>query len=209
MNKLAIIVPFKSKGHKSRLRARFSEQERTELARMMLRHVLGTVLRSGLGESCFVVTSDEEAMGEARSRGASSIREKEDAGVNTAVRSALRRLKTFERFMVIPSDLPRLQTSDLTSAITLGDSLDIVLSPSATFTGTNLLLFSRSHALPLSYDDNSFWNHLSGASSKGLTVAVYAGKGVTLDLDTAGDARRLIGLGPANELTNFLRERMR
>jgi 2-phospho-L-lactate guanylyltransferase len=90
--------------------------------------------------------------------------------------------------LVLPSDLPLLRASDIRKILTLkSKGLDVVLSPSQAFDGTNALLFPRGSPVRLSYDDNSFWAHLASAASHGLSVGVYAGTGVMFDVDSPED----------------------
>ncbi|MDV3277542.1 MAG: 2-phospho-L-lactate guanylyltransferase [Nitrososphaerales archaeon] len=206
MKRLAVVVPFKGKDHKSRLSPHLDESERAKLAHLMLADVLKAVRGAGLGKRCFVISSDAAALREAAKKGAFGIREKADAGVNSAVRTALRTLGRFDSFMILPSDLALLSPSDLSRVMSLARQVSVVVSPSESFNGTNLMIFSRSKRPRLSYDDNSFWAHLASSASKRLTVGVYTGRGVTFDLDSISDGRQLLRLGRDTAAARFLRE---
>lgn len=209
MRKVAVIIPFKGRNHKSRMAGVLSESKRRRLALTMLGGVIGVVKEAGLGPSCFVVSSDETALKEVGVEGVTIVREDADAGVNSAVRTSLRALRDYDCFMVLPSDLARLTAADLERVLALSRIVSVVISPSASFTGTNLLLFRRGGAPALSYDDDSFWHHLANAASVGLSVGVYTGGGVTFDLDTPHDADTLLGLGVDSETSRFLRRELR
>ena len=161
---------------------------------------------AGLRKTCYLVSSDAEALKVAKSMGISSVRESADAGVNSAVRTAVRSLSSYDSFMVVPADLPALSSRDLKRAHALGRTVSVVISPSASFTGTNLLLFTRRRAPRLSYDRDSFWNHLASSASRGLSVGVYTGSGVTLDLDTQRDVKSLLASQPDSATARYLRE---
>jgi 2-phospho-L-lactate guanylyltransferase len=172
----------------------------------MLGEVLGAVAGTGLGESCYVVTSDLEALEVARSWGMIPVREGVDGGVNAAVRKGMRSTSEPE-LMVIPADLPLLSCSELEQAAALkSEGADVVISPSQALDGTNLLLFSRTAAVRLSYDVNSFWSHLEDAAKKDYSLAVYTGKGVIFDVDSASDLRRLAGANANTHSVAFARE---
>jgi 2-phospho-L-lactate/phosphoenolpyruvate guanylyltransferase len=192
MKGLWVIVPFKGKGKKSRLSPAVGPEERDELARAMLADVLRQLESSGLAPRAAVVSSDSVALRYAESVGAVVLRERGDRGVNAAVALGLRTLKGGGPFLVVPSDLPLLTLKDIKSVLRYHmEGFDVVLSPPRAFDGTNLFLFRRSGKVPLSYDGQSFWNHLSGAARRGMRVAVYTGEGAVTDVDSMEDLVRL------------------
>jgi len=202
----AVLVPFKGGGYKSRLSPILGPQERREVAYLLLNGVLRAVRNAGMEGRCHVVSSDPGARILARKAGSSFVQESRAAGVNAAVRFAMKRLGDAERVMVIPSDLPMLSPAELLRAEELGRAKSLVIAPSSSFGGTNLLLFSRHRAPALSYDNNSFWNHLAGAARLGLPTAVFTSRGVLFDLDTPADVANLLSLGINTRVARFLRK---
>jgi 2-phospho-L-lactate/phosphoenolpyruvate guanylyltransferase len=207
MTGVAVVIPFKGRNHKTRMSSVLGEPKRRRLALLMLASVIGVVKEAGLGADCHVVSSDESVLHEVGASDVSFVREATDSGVNGAVAAALRDLRGYDRFMVLPSDLATLTAAGLREAVALSETLSVVVSPSASFTGTNLLVFRRVTAPELSYDDDSFWHHLASAASLRLSVAVYTGGGVTFDLDTPLDAKFLMGI-EAGEASLFLRREL-
>jgi 2-phospho-L-lactate guanylyltransferase len=186
-----VIVPFKGADTKTRLSPVLDQAQRRQLSFLMLREVLGALAEAGLANSCELVSSDREALGLALEMGARPVRERANRGVNAAVLTGIRSAKS-DDFLVIPADLPFLKAWEIRAAVGLkSQSADVVLSPSNSFDGTNLLIFSRGGRPTLSYDRNSFWNHLASIAKKGLSVAVYTGGGVMFDVDTVDDLKRL------------------
>lgn len=186
-----MIVPFKGANTKTRLSGVLDEAQRRQLSVLMLREVLGVLAEAGLAGSCKVVSPDGKALGLALDMGAEPVSERVNRGVNAAVLTGMEKAKN-DIIMAIPADLPLLKASEIRTAVALkSHGVDVVLSPSISFDGTNLLLFSRGRPLTLSYDRNSFWNHLASAAKKGFSVAVYTGRGAMFDIDTVDDLKRL------------------
>ncbi len=186
-----IVIPFKAKGRKSRLSRVLTAAERRIFAETMLLDVLAAVRSAGLLSTCFVVSSAHGVLSLAEESGATGLAEPSDQGVNSAVGWAVAKLREVDEFMVVPADLPILRGQDIRNALSLGSLVDRVISPSKSFDGTNLFLFSGKDAVTFSYDSNSFWNHVGGTARGGLSLAVYCGKGVLFDVDSAEDFRAL------------------
>lgn len=187
MSGTVVLIPFKADRRKSRLSRVLDVEGRRQLAGLMLLDVLRAFRGAGLLSSCYVVTSDLDAISLTRGAGARSVAELRDEGVNAAVHTGGKTLGRDHDFMVVPSDLPLLVPAEIRCALALRHSFDCVISPSLLFDGTNLLLFSGNSAPVLSYDSDSFWNHIRSAARKRLSLAVYCGKGVLSDVDTPED----------------------
>jgi 2-phospho-L-lactate guanylyltransferase len=185
------LIPFKADRKKSRLFRILGQNQRRRLAELMLIDTLGALHKAGLLPRCYVLTSDRKVLALARRLGAQTIVESRDRGVNSAVGMGVRTLGRDRDFIVVPSDLPLLASDEIKNALTLKRGFDCVISPSHSFDGTNLLIFSGKAAPALSYDSDSFWSHVRGAARKGLSLAVYCGKGVLFDVDTPEDLRAL------------------
>lgn len=206
MKALAVIVPVKSADAKSRLSSVLSGRERGSLATSLFRGVMGTLRRAGLVGSCLVVSSDRGVLSEAASLGARPVPEGSDSGVNAAVRAGMKSAPEADEFLVLPSDLPLLKAADVAELLELrGRGPRVVLSPSSSFDGTNALVFPREPTFPLSFDRDSFWNHLAGASGLGLTVGVCARPGIMFDVDSPADLRRLAGTKSRSESAELAR----
>jgi 2-phospho-L-lactate/phosphoenolpyruvate guanylyltransferase len=190
---LAVLIPFKANEPKSRLSEVLTPPERRAFVRVLLLDVISAVRSAGLIRSCYVISSDPEALSLARDVGAMGLLEPSDRGVDSAVRFGMSKARSHRAVMVIPSDLPLLEPRELAEAIWLmSKGMDVVISPSASFDGTNLLLFKRPARFRLSYDADSFWSHLAGAARSRLSTAVYCGRGLTFDVDSPAD---LLNLG--------------
>ena len=192
MTPLAVIIPVKHSQLKSRLSSVLSRTQREEFATLLLLDVLGAFRSAGLIESCHVVSSDEKVLRLASRLGAGIVRESADAGVNAAVTAGVNEAGRHCDILVVPSDLPLLRAADIRRILALRSSgLDVVIAPSLAFNGTNALAFSASSHPALSYDDNSFWNHLRASARRGLSVAVCSERTIMFDVDSPSDLRAL------------------
>lgn len=201
----AVVIPVKSSGAKSRLSGVLNAAQRKEFSAILLSEVLEAVKGAGLGEECHVVSSDRDVLESAAAQGARPVSEDADAGVDEAVRRGMM-ASDAEEFLVLPSDLPLIGPSDLLRILELRrGGVGLVLTPSVAFDGTNALLFSRASRFPLSYDRNSFWNHLASASAMGLSVGVCTGPGVIFDVDSPADFRALVDSGHGGRAAAYAR----
>ena len=182
----------KSARVKSRLSAVLSEEQRIEFSRILLAELFGVLKEARVLHSSKVVSSDREILDYAVKQGANAFPEDEDAGVNEAVMSVISTFRRNEAALVLPSDLALLTPSELGRLLQLKSAgLDVVLAPSRSFNGTNALLFSSGSNFPLSYDHDSFWNHLGSCGRLELSVAVCCERGLMFDVDTPDDLRSL------------------
>jgi 2-phospho-L-lactate guanylyltransferase len=184
------IIPFKGKDRKSRLSSFLSSDQREFISKEMFLHVFKCACKVFGRKNIYVVTSDNLAKFSSKI-GFNIIKEDKDKGVNAAVEYAFNKVKA-DKYFIVPSDLPVLTAAELKFSRKISKILDVVIAPSHSFNGTNLLGFKKGVNLELSYDVNSFWNHFNSASKNGLSVAVLGSIGLINDLDTVDDIRRLI-----------------
>lgn len=206
MSRLHVVVPVKQEGHKSRLRGLLTPDECGELVRLFLVDLLGTLGRAGMLGSTFVVSPSAELLEEATRLGGTAVRERAAAGVNAAVAEGAR--AAGGDIMVIPSDLPLLAEADVRRAAGFRAAGYTVIAPSAEFNGTNLFAFGQEMVPKLSYDSDSFWNHVAASAGAGERLAVLTGGGVMEDVDTMDDVERLLGAGINSPPVRFLRSKV-
>jgi len=181
----------KGENPKGRLSSLLNPTQRRQLQVAMLEDTLQTLMKARMVRQTFVVSSDAEILEFAKRFGAMAVSEAGDAGVNAAVNRGLEETVAFERRLVVPADLPLLSVEDLKAAPMLArEGAQVVISPSETFDGTNMLLVTRGVGLALHYDDDSFRKHFAGAIASRLRVAVYYSRGVGFDIDRPSDVHR-------------------
>jgi 2-phospho-L-lactate guanylyltransferase len=206
LTSLAILVPVKSSGLKSRLSGVLSTAKRSEFTRLLLTDLLAVLSGARLLGNTYVVSPDRQILRLAGRLGAGEILESKDRGVNAAVIKGLSETGPPDSVLVLPSDLPLLQVSEVRGLLGLRSSgFRVVVTPSRGFNGTNALLYSTSSGLALSYDDNSFWNHLSSAAQNGLATAVSCRPGLMFDVDTPDDLRELASVRSERRSVAFAR----
>lgn len=206
MSATAVLIPFKAGLRKSRLASVLGPAQRERLSLLMLLDVLGAFRGAGAVGSCHVVSSDMEALALARREGAMTIEESRDAGVNAAVMAGTAALGEGREYFVVPSDLPSLAPREIVAAFELRKRFGCVISPSRAFDGTNLLGFAGGRRPPLSYDSDSFWNHVGGAAASGLSLAVLCAPGFLGDVDSPDDLRALSRSRRTSRAAAFARE---
>jgi 2-phospho-L-lactate/phosphoenolpyruvate guanylyltransferase len=206
----AVIIPVKGENPKGRLSPLLDPAQRRQLQVAMLEDTLQTIIKARMIGQTFVVSSDPQTLQFVRRFGARSISEREDAGVTAAVLRGLEATSPYARRLVVPADLPLLALEDLKAAPMLArEGAQVVLSPSETFDGTNLLLLTRGVDLPLHYDDDSFRKHFAEAVGLGLRVAVYYSKSVGFDVDRPRDLHRFFKFQRRGNTLTFLGRTLR
>jgi 2-phospho-L-lactate/phosphoenolpyruvate guanylyltransferase len=206
----AVIIPVKGEDPKGRLSSMLSLTERRQLQISMLEDTLQTLIKARMVGHTFVVSSDPLILEFIQRFGATPVRESRDAGVNAAVQLGLSAMASFERRLVIPADLPLLAVEDMKAGPMLArEGAQVVVSPSETFDGTNMLLLTRGVEIPLHYDDDSFRRHFASASALGLRVAVYYSRGVGFDVDRPTDLHRFFKFQKRGSTLTFLGRTLR
>jgi len=205
----AVLIPVKASDQKSRLGPLLRPRQRQELAELMLLDVLDAVGGAGLLPRCFVVSSSRRTRRLAVAAGAKTIEEGSDNGVNSAIEGAMVGVDA-DDLMVIPSDLPLLRAAEIKKALLLREAgMEVVVAPSIEFDGTNLLLFTKSKPIELSFDRDSFWNHLEAAARKRLRVAVLSARGIRFDIDGVSHLRALAKEKSPSRAVTLARELVR
>ncbi len=167
---LLLAVPVKDLVNaKQRLIPALSPSERRELARAMLEDVLDAAA-AALPGAVLVVTTDPEVQAVARARGVECLTESANRGHTAAVAFAQREAVTrgVARFLTIPGDVPCVTAQEIAALCdALEEAPGVVFVPSRSGLGTNAALLAPPDAIPLTFGEPSFENHLKTARAAG------------------------------------------
>jgi 2-phospho-L-lactate guanylyltransferase len=193
---------------KQRLVPALSPPERMELARAMLHDVLRALVGVPL-DARWVVTRDPEVTAVARGYGVEVISEALNEG-HTAAVAAAQAVAVRARadvFATIPGDVPCVTADEIRALVSRAGGAEAplaVFAPSRSGLGTNGVALHPPGAMPLTFGEPSFDNHLRVARERGLSIHVLALPGLGLDVDGPADLARLLEQGPRTESGRLL-----
>jgi 2-phospho-L-lactate guanylyltransferase len=180
---------------KTRLAGMFPDEERRLLAESMFRDVLAAAAGSRRADHVAVVTSDRKLLQLAREAGALTIDEERPRGLNTAVSLATAALvdEGVTALCTVLSDVPLTTADDIDSVFDATSAeRGVVLVPSHTWTGTNLILRAPSDAIRTRFGTRSLARHREECSRLSLRCVVLPLARPALDLDVIEDLRELL-----------------
>ena len=191
-----ILVPVKSLANaKQRLAYVLEQSARTELAQAMLQDVLDAL--AGCAHEVSLVTSDPCAVGLADHFRFAVIHDDSNVSETTAIEMATRMCASrgIPSTLVIPADIPLIETEDIRSIYENAPASGSVLVPSGDQRGTNAVLRRPAALFPLRFGNDSFMPHLVAAIATHATCTVLSLPRVALDIDTPEDLQHLVNAG--------------
>jgi 2-phospho-L-lactate/phosphoenolpyruvate guanylyltransferase len=207
-NRIWSVIPVKRFAvAKRRLSPVLDGEERAVLARLMFEDVLDVLLQSkAVVGGVAVVTSDKNAASLARSRGAMVVLDRDDNGINAAVRLTIEQIAgEDEGIIVVPSDIPQLTPLAIAAAVqAVASPRTMAIAAAADDGGTNLLGCRPAQAIPLRFGRHSFERHCRAATRAGLTVQALHLPELLLDIDRPEDLRRFLALESRTRTHEFL-----
>ena len=192
---------------KQRLVRALSPSERMDLARAMLHDVLRALIRAPL-DARWVITRDPDVTAIARDYGVEVIPEAVNQGHTAAVAAAqaLAVAAGARVFATIPGDVPCVTAEEIRALVARADAEGpaVAFAPSHSGLGTNGAALRPPGAMPLTFGEPSFDNHLRVARARGLVAHVLALPGLGLDVDGPADLPLLRARGEATESGRLL-----
>jgi 2-phospho-L-lactate guanylyltransferase len=188
-----ILVPVKNLAHaKQRLSSILSPEERFALAQAMCEDVLGELARWPSRPPVAVVTSDSFAR-ELAARFNFEVVADDNSGETDAIEmaTAFCRESGANSTLVVPADIPLIDSSELQKIVDSAPPRGAVLVPDAAGRGTNAAWRSPGDLFPLRFGNDSFLPHLAAAKAAGLPCVVLKLPGIALDVDRPEDLREL------------------
>lgn len=187
---------------KQRLLPVLGPDERMALARAMLSDVLRAFQPTGI-DVLWVVTRDGEVAAIARALGADVLAEPENRGHTRAVALAQARARQAgaRLFATVPGDVPAVTAAEIRMLVETGAGhpTRVVFVPSRSGLGTNGAALAPPDAMPLTFGEPSFDNHLAAARERGFAPQVVTLRGLGLDIDAADDLTALVAEAPETE----------
>lgn len=190
-----ILVPVKNlQNAKRRLSPVLDQASRLALARAMLQDVLETLgTWAERPDEVGLVTNDPFAMELASHFDFRIVAETANRSETDAIEmaTAICRSQGVESTLVIPADIPLLQTWELERIFAVAPESGSVLVPSGDRRGTNAAWRKPAGLFPLRFGKDSFPPHLNAARATGHPCVVLSLSGIALDVDNPIDLQRL------------------
>lgn len=202
------VVPVKDLGGaKQRLSASLSQEQRSDLYRVMLEGVLDALDGAARLAGAMVVTRDPWAMQQARARGMRVLEEAANRGHTAASSLGAAHLASIGAagMLQVPGDLPLLQATDVNALLAEhGEAPCVTIAPSRDALGSNAVACSPADFLPLRFGHDSYVPHLERARALGVEPVIVKREGFALDMDTPGDLEALLAHPGPSRSHDFL-----
>lgn len=184
-----VVIPIKTLAEaKQRLRSVLWPDERAGLVLAMLRDLLTTLRRSGVGE-IWLVASDDAVFDLGAEFGARPLREITPSGYNSAVSLGLDAVPKDTPVLVLPGDIPLVQPEDI-AALT-GATSDVRIAADHLGRGTNGLFLSSPDLIRPCFGPDSLRDHMAAGKRAGSVTCQLVLPGLARDIDTPEDLAHL------------------
>jgi 2-phospho-L-lactate guanylyltransferase len=197
MMKTFAIVPVKRfENAKTRLSSILDMDDRIRLSLLMLEDTLQILSVVHLLAEVIIVSADKRVKEIAVKYGANFLLEEKERGVNSALALAdsYCMKEAADATLVIPHDLPLLDSTDISKACELAENeiRCIVICPSLRYDGTNMLLRKPPFIIETFYDRDSYNMHVKAATRLGIPIKHLFSKALMYDIDTPEDVLEII-----------------
>ncbi len=194
-----LLIPVKSlRCGKRRLETALSAAERMCLNEFFLRRML-TVAAGFPGlERTAIVSDADDSLSLAAKLGAGTIRTAQTE-LNAALtdgRDDLRR-RGAERIVMLPVDLPLIESCDIRELAVLGGQHPVVISPDRNGTGTNALALHADVSFSFRFGSGSYRSHQDEARRCGVVPLLHENAAIAQDVDLPADLNIVSGLTAA------------
>ncbi|HEU5102838.1 MAG TPA: 2-phospho-L-lactate guanylyltransferase [Roseiflexaceae bacterium] len=185
---IAAIIPVKTLAQaKSRLGTLLSARERRALVLAMLGDVLASLCMAHRVDRVGVISADPVVLAHASARGAEVLTD-HTPDLNTALAQAAAyyAARGATAALVLPADVPLIQSYEIDELIAAHTSPGLMIAPSSDG-GTNALLVGPPLALPFLFGAGSLARHLEAARARELRTDVFQSPGLEIDVDRPDD----------------------
>jgi len=201
-----LVLPMKAlREGKSRLACVLDPRQRHQLLEHLMLRVLERAAEfPGLGQT-LLVSGCAQTLARAAGLGARTLEETPGAGLNGALRQAQMQLRRIHaaRMLVIPCDLPLLESDDLRCLANAAAPRRVVIAPDENGEGTNGLSFDPALDFDFSFGPQSYARHVEHIRRCGLQHFEINTPGLAFDLDLPQQLHRVdwgrkAGCGPVS-----------
>jgi 2-phospho-L-lactate guanylyltransferase len=189
-----ILIPVKNfSDAKQRLSCLLSPEERLALAHAMCEDVLEEIARWRGRPPVAVVTGDPFARNLALRLQFEVIADNSNPGETGAIEmaTAICRERGAVSTLVVPADIPLIETAELERIVESAPPGGAVLVPDAAGRGTNAALRAPADLFPLRFGNDSFLPHLAAAKATGKPCVVLKLPGIARDVDRPADLQEV------------------
>jgi 2-phospho-L-lactate guanylyltransferase len=192
-----ILVPIKNTASaKQRLASILDQPARTQLAQAMFTDVLETLHKWKDRPKVGIVTGDPYAVKLAAEYHFEIIPDPDNPGETGAIEMATRVCvdRGEESTLVIPGDIPLIQSWELEEIYKHAPTEGSVLVPAGDGRGTNAALRRPANLFPLRFGNDSYKPHHAAARATGKPCIVLNLPGIAVDVDNPSDLQQLLSL---------------
>jgi 2-phospho-L-lactate/phosphoenolpyruvate guanylyltransferase len=205
-----ILVPVKNLATaKQRLGSVLTQEQRTELARAMLKDVFDALAGVPGKPTVGIVTGDAFATRLARQHGFEIIADADNPGESEAIAMATQEAEKrgAEFTLVIPGDVPLITAEEVAAVLNAAPPQGSVLVRAADGRGTNAILRRPAALFPCRFGNDSFQPHQAAARATLKTCVVLDGlPGIALDVDRPEDLAALLDADSRTRTQRLLRQ---
>ncbi|MGI0091308.1 MAG: 2-phospho-L-lactate guanylyltransferase [Nitrososphaerales archaeon] len=195
-NRSCAIIPVREFATtKLRLKDILSDDKRAALTATLITRVVKSIQQSRVNQIVVVASNPSEVTNTLPpSPKLAIVREsKMRGGVNSAMTDGMHLAKQegANKLLLLPSDLPRVNSPSVDKALDLLQERDLIICPSLKKDGTNLLGLDASRKFELHYDDDSYSKHCNEAKQNGFDYVTLEWAEFSNDIDDPRDLERL------------------
>lgn len=175
---------------KSRLADVLTPKERENLSMKMLLRTLRVLKASPHINNVLVISRDTQVLSIARDEGVHTVQESGQPELNNALARASNLLVNWgvEATLVLPADLPLINSKDIEAIVKMGQyNGSVVIAGDSDDDGTNALLMHPPDLIDYAYGEGSYGRHIQAAREEGAILHIYESERVELDVDTPND----------------------
>lgn len=175
---------------KSRLSPVLSSEQRAELSQRLLLRTLDVLEQLPEVSHTLVISRDQRALALAREHKARTVTEYGSPDLNVALAraTALAKSQGATAVLVLPADLPLIDTQHVRELISYaGEPPVVVVAPDRHERGTNALLVAPPGLIEYEFGPDSYAHHHARGESAGAKVEICRSLALGLDLDAPED----------------------